>query len=894
MLENITTHKHTEIDFQSGINVFAGNNGTGKSSVLKMIGFALFDHLPGKQGDYIRKSPEDISTGKVTIWFWNDEGEQFKVERWVGQSRFRVTSLPSGRDLSQIKTMKDYRQWLKEQIALNQDLDLATLFQNAIGVDQGMFTAPFLSPASNRKRIFAPLLNVEVYQKAYQKYREIEKQFEDEIYTLNLKIEKLEGELSFKDEYFQEFKDSTSLIETLKQKFQSSQRNYATVATQLKDLKEVKKKLDLITNEFEALRIKLESLEDKLQANQSQLKEAKKAQEICLQNKRDFDQYKLLKKNLAELELKYKAFQQIEQKILKLNQKKQKIEIGTQEKQKRIDAIHTDEKKFPELERKFKQYNELQDRIGKNRANLAKIESFESRYTVLTKKEKQFRLKIEILLQETSQLSQMQHEVELREEFEKKLIIIRKKITQNESQISQYTENKTKSKNGNCPFLEERCKNIGGGSLEKYFQEKIDVLQKELREYQTNQDDIAKKIQEMKKTEKSIEKLTKKAIQREEYQNQINEMAVEIKTLKTQIASKMELTNNLNTFTLQKEKLEGAVKNYHILKEKITQELPKLEKMIDSLQEPLKLIQLKLTPLEKERSSMKDVESQLDAGKKSLKLFEQGYENYQANIKQATQLKSLEAEQTQIKTKIANLSKNFKEKNALKLKLEKNFDSGSFSSLEKKQMSLANVIGSIEGELKQKQKNRANLERKILNMRSKAKNHALLLLQRQEIYEIMEISQEMRNWYKEAGPKITEALLNTINEEASNLYRQLVEEEALEIEWQKDYDVQLRTPENSRQFFQLSGGEQMLVALSLRLAILEILTQIDFAFFDEPTTNLDPEKRKNLAQCIQKIRGFEQIFVISHDDTFQHGSDYIIQFEKEDAEISHVSSINPL
>ena len=76
----------------------------------------------------------------------------------------------------------------------------------------------------------------------------------------------------------------------------------------------------------------------------------------------------------------------------------------------------------------------------------------------------------------------------------------------------------------------------------------------------------------------------------------------------------------------------------------------------------------------------------------------------------------------------------------------------------------------------------------------------------------------------------------------------------------------------------------MMVALSIRLAILQILTQVDFAFFDEPTTNLDIEKRKNLAECIQNIRGFEQIFVISHDDTFQHGSDYVIRFEKDENE----------
>lgn len=68
----------------------------------------------------------------------------------------------------------------------------------------------------------------------------------------------------------------------------------------------------------------------------------------------------------------------------------------------------------------------------------------------------------------------------------------------------------------------------------------------------------------------------------------------------------------------------------------------------------------------------------------------------------------------------------------------------------------------------------------------------------------------------------------------------------------------------------------MAAALSVRLALLKELSDVNLAFFDEPTTNMDEERRRNLAQQIGRIKDFEQLFVISHDDSFEGYTDQII------------------
>jgi DNA repair exonuclease SbcCD ATPase subunit len=74
----------------------------------------------------------------------------------------------------------------------------------------------------------------------------------------------------------------------------------------------------------------------------------------------------------------------------------------------------------------------------------------------------------------------------------------------------------------------------------------------------------------------------------------------------------------------------------------------------------------------------------------------------------------------------------------------------------------------------------------------------------------------------------------------------------------------------------------MAAALAVRLGLLRQVSTINLAFFDEPTANLDERRRDNLAEQILEIKGFSQLFVISHDDTFEQDTDHVIHVVKED------------
>jgi exonuclease SbcC len=157
----------------------------------------------------------------------------------------------------------------------------------------------------------------------------------------------------------------------------------------------------------------------------------------------------------------------------------------------------------------------------------------------------------------------------------------------------------------------------------------------------------------------------------------------------------------------------------------------------------------------------------------------------------------------------------------------------------------------------------------------------------QELHTLEELERMMKQFrelIKDAGPHVLRAMLADISAEANRIFGEIMGDRSAQLSWQNDYEIILRRQGVNRSFAQLSGGEQMSAALSVRLALLKKLSNLNIAFFDEPTQNMDELRRMNLAEQIRRVRGFDQLIVISHDDTFEQGLDSLIRLSKVDGE----------
>ncbi|MHA1584843.1 MAG: AAA family ATPase [Promethearchaeota archaeon] len=892
-LTNITTHENTTIDFQQGINIFAGSNGAGKSSILKMIGYVLFDYLPGKQKDYIRKSPQNPKTGKVTIFFRGKEGEDFSVERMIGQSRIIVKSQPSQTTLSGIHSKAELRVWLKEQLSIEPQFDISNIFKNAIGVEQGTFTAPFLQTPSERRNIFAPLLNVDIYRKIYERYNDINKEFHEELNNQNLKIQALKGELKQNKELQIELREKERRIKNLKEELKTLQNEGKILKKRNNKLMEQKENLDKLHQSLEKIQLQKQNAETSLQSLNKEVKKAQKSKNICVKNQKAYNTFEDLTKEEKELRIQEKHLIRLEQQIKDLQQKQTKITTQKEEIQHQVNEIEAKKKDFIKAKSIYKQDLEIQKQITDLQTKITQNESLLKQIKDSISKQQAIQRKIDILKKNLEKFDELAKEIEIIDQTQEDLTLHEKNLAILGNKKQQLLDNKRASKDGMCPFLHEQCQNIGEGSLTEYFQNKIIPLEKQIKSEQDELNQIKEKLSLLKKHRKMFERLTKKHVEKEGLLKQSTEIEKEIIGLKKQVSNTKAMNENLKALSKQHTSMQITVEQYHYLRPLIEEKLPKNRGKVQALTESLEIIFNKIKPTQEKLEKLSHVRENLQKLQYELEKNRLGHENYQINIKMAKNLPEIKKQITEINNKLNNFIISFDKIQKETSHLEKEFNLEDFEQNSQKLQENISNIASAQGELKITEQNYKEIRRKITILQIKIIELKNLLIQYNELEQINAFSKNIRSWFKESGPKITKALLNSINDKASEIYTELTEDESTQILWKEDFGVELHTPTNIRRFYHLSGGEQMLVALSIRLGILEILTTVDFAFFDEPTTNLDLEKRQNLAECIRRIKGFKQIFVISHDDTFQSSSDYVLNFEKDDEEISHVDISHP-
>ena len=93
-IKNIRSYEHQEIVFPSGSSLLSGDIGTGKTSILLALEFALFGLQPGQKGASLLKNGKN--EGEVEIEFEIDNNlvliqRRLKRKKTIGQESAFIT-----------------------------------------------------------------------------------------------------------------------------------------------------------------------------------------------------------------------------------------------------------------------------------------------------------------------------------------------------------------------------------------------------------------------------------------------------------------------------------------------------------------------------------------------------------------------------------------------------------------------------------------------------------------------------------------------------------------------------------------------------------------------------------------------------------------------------------
>ena len=159
---------------------------------------------------------------------------------------------------------------------------------------------------------------------------------------------------------------------------------------------------------------------------------------------------------------------------------------------------------------------------------------------------------------------------------------------------------------------------------------------------------------------------------------------------------------------------------------------------------------------------------------------------------------------------------------------------------------------------------------------------------------VMILEQIQENVYNRDGPvgkSLRSWALQLISEKASDYLEKLntkIQRISLS-EKNTKVDISCYSRSTILELESLSGGEQVSIALALRLGMADLLgaSNLNFMILDEPTTHLDSERRKSLVNVLSHLTNIKdvnssiQFIIITHDaEIFEDSSvENIYKFE---------------
>jgi DNA repair protein SbcC/Rad50 len=165
-LKNWRTHQNSTLDFDTGTNVIIGVMGSGKSSIVNAISYALFGTFPALKSkqvslqEILMNKPNQCSEADVKLVFTHADKE-YSVERKLFESKTNEAKLFEGKDLIAGPKQKDVNEKIEHLLGLSYEL-----FSRAIYAEQNEMDFFLKLSPGERKKKFDELLDLEKYENA--------------------------------------------------------------------------------------------------------------------------------------------------------------------------------------------------------------------------------------------------------------------------------------------------------------------------------------------------------------------------------------------------------------------------------------------------------------------------------------------------------------------------------------------------------------------------------------------------------------------------------------------------------------------------------------------------------------------------------------------------------
>lgn len=935
-LENFRIHENLFIEFEKGLNLLLGENGSGKSSILEAIGITLFGSS-FRDGN-IKGQKQCIKIGKknalIKIEFVGNDNETYIIENQLkssGSGFYKLYNIETPDDIfSGNDEVKD-----KLKVLVGIPGDLREVYDNIIVAKQNEFINNYKQKEGDRQKLFDRIFETDIYRVIYEGYSKdialkYKTESEWEIKKMELKNASLEDIEDLKNSIF----ITKESIETSEISMNTNKEQMALIREKIEKHTQTENELNNLKNKIEVQNRAIEELGKRVENNYSKIDIALIAGETVKKYTPDFENFVKISDQLkneevifSELDKKNTQYNNIEKENISLKNKLHLCNSQEENLSKQLQYENSIlEKIFQESKDIFKEIEADKLKKADLENELSKVIPLMADYDLLKKDYdtqldifkglnhnmetlKHSSLTYEKLISETN-MSALEEKIESIKKISSKLENDKILFSEKNALLNNNQEALAALSNSICPYLKDSCKNLEGKDINSYFINKANSLKEEIAmlDESIKKDKLAiedsnllnLKLLKIKDNEKELENIKNKIITEtlklENLNKELENIKLKIENFTLKNGSKEELISKISKIETEINSLDISQKSkkFSVLAKEIETIKSKIKEYNDNIQENILLkseLNSKMSSLDGELLNLKNIpldyencKNQLIKIRENLDNYRKGYFEVLSNKNIASELETLLALKEDLLLSLKNETTSLEEVTlSLKILQDSLNSQEPISQLKDNYHNFSNILEKLNrenGELKH--------QLSILNERmdKNSKNQKEISEMKKYIKKLdkkIELTKIFRDNIKDMGTKVSENILKEISFLATDNFRKITGR-AEQIIWsnlESAYQVTLKGGEQSVPFEQLSGGEQVAVAISIRGAMARKFTNTKFSIFDEPTNNLDLERRKSLSDNIGEIlQELDQSIIVTHDDTFKEMAQKVIELKK--------------
>lgn len=823
-LKNFRKHQDTRLEFDNEFNLIYGRNNAGKSTIFYAIEYCLFGNVQGFKKISQLTNYKKKAVG-VQLIFRGRDGNTYKLQRMhkiSGKSR-------SAKGFYTLKKIVDDGEaYILSSDHGEREEDLSLKINELLGITKRFFETGIL-----------------FYQGSVSEILKGDKKL-DIVFGITSAIALAE---TF-GEYALEYEKEVKGISTFK----------ATLDQSKKERIEYQKKLDI------------------------QIKEEELNRENILTKKEELDHFNQFKEHSQLISQAVEKFQEKRKNLENFNLKNEIIRKELEESKIKFGSIPELRKENDKLRVKLDEINKslisTEKEFEKNQNGLMEIEKEKVEKEGLQKQKSELLKEINNIIKEKGEKQELEKTVR---EKRKQVSIIMTDTSEVEKELQTIQD-----------FF--RTTEREKGDIEGILQRRKETKDKPKCEYCGNDVDPQRIIEDINEYQEKLRLLDKQIKNREDKNKslkiKLNKLRDDEKQLNKDINDFESIVNNLNN--LENKLQDGLNQNFEEIISKIQKSKEKIENSIKSERDKLNIlrqdenkIQEKSNELESQLKHYDELNEKLEEISKEIKEAQISH-NKEKELLLKTLMETKKEIESRLKGKLKKEStKNEIFKAKINIILEKIDDVKTQFSIENtlnikedlKELiitKIAEISTSISHYSQQAEKYKIQIEETKNNIKRLDKDIANTEKKIQDLEEKEKIAIKYRKYqdvFKEVQGIIRENICSILEEKILELHEILSttkEFERLHVD-SKDYSLSI-TPLNMEEKeaypanLYEGGGQKLILGISYKFSLGQILGTAPFLLIDEPTEFMDQENRINLLSNLSSVLKNNQLMLITHQD----------------------------